>query len=184
MSDSKNIVNFPDHGAIEAEAALWVIRLENDKMSAESYAEFQAWQRRSPHHREALSRLTTLWSDFDILQDAASPSQENVGDGVKTSPIHAVPWRRLGAIAAGVLVMFGAAYWYSKGQYPASEPAGTLASTVRQHYETAVGTQKTVNLPDGSKVLINTDTSLDVAFSATGRDVYLRRGEAFFDVIH
>ena len=76
MSDSKNIVNFPDHGTIEAEAALWVVRLENDKMSADSYAEFQAWQRRSPAHREALSRLTTLWSDFDVLENLAPPLPE------------------------------------------------------------------------------------------------------------
>jgi len=184
MSDSKNIVNFPDPGTIEAEAALWVVRLENDKLSADSYAEFQAWQRRSPTHREALSRLTTLWSDFDILQDLASPLSENGGEGVKTPPARAIPWRGLGSVAAGAVVMLGAAFWYSNSHHPASKSAGTLASIVRQHYETAVGVQKTVTLPDGSKVLINTDTSLDVAFSTTRRDVYLRRGEAFFDVMH
>lgn len=186
MSDSKNIVNFPDPGTIEAEAALWVVRLDDGNMSAESYAEFQAWQRRSPYHREALSRLTTLWSDFDILQDTASPFHENDSSAgsVKAPPIRAVAWRRLGSIAAGAVVMLGAAYWYSKSHHPASKPADILASIVRQHYETAVGTQQTVNLPDGSKVSINTDTSLDVVFSATRRDVYLRRGEAFFDVVH
>ena len=185
MSDSKNIVNFPDPGAIEAEAALWAIRLDG-KMSADSYAEFQAWQRRSPHHREALSRLTTLWSDFDILENLASPLHENdiSGESAKTSLTRAIPWRGLGSIAAGAVVMLGAAFWYSKSHPPASKSVSTLASAVLQHYETAVGAQKTVNLPDGSKVLINTDTSLDVAFSAARRDVYLRRGEAFFDVTH
>ena len=186
MSDSKNIVNFPDHGAIEAEAALWVIRLENGKMSAESHAEFQAWQRRSPYHREALSRLTALWSDFDILDNLASPLPESdiSGGSGKTLPARAISWRGLGSIAAGAVMMLGAAFWYSKSHHPASKSVGTLASAVLQHYETAVGAQKTVNLPDGSKVLINTDTSLDVAFSAARRDVYLRRGEAFFDVTH
>ena len=186
MSDNKNIVNFPDHGTIEAEAALWVVRLENDKMSADSYADFQAWQRRSPAHREALSRLTTLWSDFDILENLASPLHENdiSGERAKPSLARAIPWRGLGSIAAGAVVMLGAAFWYSGSHRPASKPAVTLASIVRQHYETAVGIQKTVALPDGSKVLINTDTSLDVAFSAGRRDVYLRRGEAFFNVVH
>jgi len=186
MSDSKNIVNFPDHGTIEAEAALWVIRLENDKMSAESHAEFQAWQRLSPYHREALSRLTTLWSDFDILENLASQFRENdiFEESVKTSRTRAIPWRGMGSIAAGAIVMFGAAFWYSKNHHPAAKPVSTFATAAPQHYETAVGVQKAVNLPDGSKVLINTDTSLDVAFSASRRDVYLRRGEAFFDIVH
>src|SRR5436190_24294177 len=107
MSDSKNIVNFPDHGTIEAEAALWVIRLENGKISAENYAEFQAWHRRSPSHREALSRLTTLWSDFDILENLASPLPEISGESAKTSLTRAIPWRALGSIAAGAVVMLG-----------------------------------------------------------------------------
>src|SRR5438552_13150669 len=108
MSDSKNIVHFPDPGAIEAEAALWVVRLEG-KMSADSYAEFQAWQRRSPTHREALSRLTAMWSDFDILQDLASPLHENdiSGESAKASLIRAIPWRAMGSLAAGAVVMLG-----------------------------------------------------------------------------
>jgi len=184
MSDNKNIVNFPDPGTIEAEAALWVVRLENGKLSADAYAEFQAWQRRSPAHREALSRLTTLWSDFDILENLASPVPESdlSEGGAKTSPTF--PWRILGSIAASAVVMLGAAFWYANSHRPVSKSPVTLASIVRQHYETAIGAQKTVRLPDGSKVLINTDTSLDVAFSAGRRDVYLRRGEAFFDVVH
>ena len=186
MSDSKNIVNFPDHGTIEAEAALWVVRLENDKMSADSYAEFQAWQRRSPAHREALSRLTTLWSDFDVLENLAPPLPESdiSGESAKSPLTRAISWRGLGSIAASALVMLGGALWYAQSHRPAPKSVAVLAPAVLQHYETAVGAQKTVTLPDGSKVLINTDTSLDVAFSAAQREVYLRRGEAFFDVVH
>jgi len=186
MSDSKNIVNFPDHGTIEAEAALWVVRLENDKMSADSYAEFQAWQRRSPAHREALSRLTGLWSDFDILENLAPPLAEGdvSGEGAKPSLTRAISWRGLGSIVAGAVVMLGAALWYAQSHRPPAKSVAVLAPAVLQHYETAVGAQKTVTLPDGSKVLINTDTSLDVVLSVARRDVYLRRGEAFFDVVH
>jgi transmembrane sensor len=97
-------------------------------------------------------------------------------------PRRAIAW--LGAVAAGLVMMLGGAFWYSQSRLPAAKPAVVLASTIRQHYETPVGSQKTVTLADGSKVLINTDTSVDVAFSDTRRDVYLRRGEAFFDVVH
>jgi transmembrane sensor len=184
MSDSEKIVNFPDPGTIDAEAALWVIRLDDGKMSAESYAEFQAWQRQSPAHREALSRLTALWSDFDILQDPASPFRGNAGQDAKPSSVRAISWRGIGSIAAGIVVMLGGVFWYSQSHSPASKPVDALASMVRQHHETAVGAQETVSLPDGSKVLLNTDTSLDVVFSAGRRDVHLRRGEACFVVVH
>ena len=186
MSGSKNIVNFPDPATIEAEAALWVIRLDDGNISADSYAEFQAWQRRSPAHREALSRLTGLWSDFDILENLAPPLAEGdvSGEGAKPSLTRAISWRGLGSIAAGAVVMLGAALWYAQSHRPPAKSVAVLAPAVLQHYETAVGAQKTVTLPDGSKVLINTDTSLDVVLSVARRDVYLRRGEAFFDVVH
>lgn len=52
------------------------------------------------------------------------------------------------------------------------------------HYQTQVGEQRDVNLPDGSKVTLNTDTELRVRYSDKRRFIELKRGEALFAVKH
>jgi len=51
-------------------------------------------------------------------------------------------------------------------------------------YETAIGSQKKITLADGTSVILNTNSRLDVDFSDDRRDVHLVRGEAYFDVVH
>lgn len=49
-------------------------------------------------------------------------------------------------------------------------------------YRTSVGEQRAIELPDGSAIAINAESSIRVAYSEHGRDVYLSRGQAMFTV--
>ena len=51
-------------------------------------------------------------------------------------------------------------------------------------YTTAVGEQRTVGLPDGSTLLLNTDSDVRVELSRHLRRIELARGEALFSVAH
>jgi transmembrane sensor len=53
-----------------------------------------------------------------------------------------------------------------------------------QVMSTAVGQQRHLTLADGSRLTLNTNTLLAVKLTSRRRDVYLRRGEAHFDVVH
>lgn len=50
------------------------------------------------------------------------------------------------------------------------------------HYETLVGEQRDVILPDGSRMTLNTNTALTVRYSNSRRYIDLERGEALFSV--
>jgi transmembrane sensor len=52
------------------------------------------------------------------------------------------------------------------------------------HYETRIGEQRDVLLPDGSRVTLNTDTALKVRYSKARRYIEMQRGEALFAVKH
>jgi transmembrane sensor len=52
------------------------------------------------------------------------------------------------------------------------------------HYETHVGEQRDVLLSDGSRITLNTNTSLNVSYSRTRRYIDLEHGEAIFSVQH
>lgn len=52
------------------------------------------------------------------------------------------------------------------------------------HYETRVGEQRDVLLEDGSRVTLNTNTSLKVSYTKARRYIEMERGEALFAVKH
>ncbi|MEH0196546.1 FecR domain-containing protein [Caulobacter sp. CCNWLY153] len=51
-------------------------------------------------------------------------------------------------------------------------------------YETAVGERRTIALPDGSRITLNTATRLVTRFEGDRREVVLKAGEALFAVAH
>jgi transmembrane sensor len=82
----------------------------------------------------------------------------------------------------------------SKRYWPAAAAAvlilgvGAVILTARrpglQVMSTAVGQQRQVTLADGSRLTLNTNTLLAVKLTPQRRDIYLRRGEAHFTVVH
>lgn len=80
-------------------------------------------------------------------------------------------WHRWpAALAAGVA---GAAIAVTLGVYLHFAP---------DRYQTALGEQRDVTFPDGSRVTLNTDTSITVRYSASRRYIVMERGEALFAV--
>ncbi len=51
-------------------------------------------------------------------------------------------------------------------------------------YVTGAGQKSTVTLADGSRVILDANSTLDVAFAERQRAVRLLNGHAFFDVAH
>ncbi|MFD2427832.1 FecR family protein [Sphingobium scionense] len=58
-----------------------------------------------------------------------------------------------------------------------------LLGTV-DHYRTALGETRTVQLADGSRIHLNTNSSVEVALRDDIRQITLLKGEAQFDVAH
>jgi transmembrane sensor len=75
------------------------------------------------------------------------------------------------AVAASVLLAIGAG---GAAYFQFASP----------HYETHVGEQRDVLLADGSRITLNTNTSVVVRYSKARRYIELQRGEALFSVRH
>lgn len=171
---------------IAEEAAEWSISLKDG--DAKSKAAFAAWLRTSPEHVKEFLSIATLWDA--LLELAAQPSvaelvelaSANTNVVALTDPVISVPKalsettrskRRIipWSIAAGVAVMIvgGALTFIS----PPEDP---------NRYTTAIGEQMSLSLDDGSIVMINTQSTLRIAYSEDFRDIFLEKGEALFDV--
>jgi transmembrane sensor len=186
MTDKGRILTFPDTAAIEAEAAVWVARFDAGDVSAKDQASFQEWLNRSALHREAIAEYGKLWSEFDVLKlltdsDEAG-RQASARDNHAGMLERARPW--LAACAAAVIVAAAGGAVFFRPKPPQALARIEHRSPAPLFYETAIGGHKGITLADGSSIILNTNSRVNVNFSDTRRDIHLVRGEAYFEVVH
>lgn len=154
---------------IAAEASVWIANLHGPDRNRAMEDEFRAWQKRSPAHREAFEKMTDVWEDIPRTQSArAYVLAKGQGSAGASSRVRGWSWRWATAAGLAVMVAGGALVfqqWREQGVYI-----------------TAVGEQRSVLLDDGSRMLLNTDTQLRVAYDEKQRTVEIRGGEALFEV--
>lgn len=165
------IVRLKTQTQIDNEAAVWTWRLDSGELTPAERGELEAWLRLDARHRRTLEELSLTWSALDRL--VARARDEKI-------PAFAPPERRRrslrkayweAAAAAVLMVTIGATLWMMR------RPGVQVMST-------AVGQQRHFRLADGSELTLNTNTLLAVRLTAQRRVIYLRRGEAHFDVVH
>jgi transmembrane sensor len=157
------------------------------------------WLRRSPEHVDAFLRQQMLSTELrgldpdrtinvDALVERARaantvvpwPADKAWGSASTASPPSVSQTRhttasRFGIAAALVLSILGAALWWWIGTATPPQPLV---------YSTGIGQRQVLPLPDGSKVELNTQSSVQVLFSPTRREIRLLGGEALFEVRH
>ncbi|MGO4777015.1 FecR family protein, partial [Lysobacter sp. 2RAB21] len=125
-----------------------------------------AWLDASVAHRVAWLRMEYGWQRIDRLSALRSPRPRDASGTVLR---RLRSWPGMAAILA-VLVTGLLTLLY------------TVEST--QRYATEVGGHQVVTLSDGSRLELNTATELRVKIGARTREVWLDRGEAYFEIFH
>lgn len=158
--------------AVVVAAAVW-LGLRDRGMSEAETAEFIRWLEQDARHAEIFAELDDTWQGFDRLA-ALRPARAVGADPDLLAPRRRVHPRRrwqyaaLAAAAAIVAVMLVRPW--------------RPGAPERQSFATAVGAFQKVDLSDGSVVQLNTDSAIEVAFTAGERRVRLVRGEVLFQV--
>lgn len=168
MSEFPWYRNSPDAAIIAphvAERAVeWLIDLQGDDVSPQRVDEWRRWRSAHPDHERAWRRIELVRGKLTTL---SSPLGKAVAQAALTQPDSTQRRRVIGALA--VLVSAGVAAW-GIGEYT---PVREWASD----YRTGTGERRTIVLSDGSSVMLNTNTALDVRFSDVERRVKLIAGE-------
>jgi transmembrane sensor len=166
------IHQLPDMGKTEREAADWFARMNADDVSAADSTRFEAWLRAAAYNEKAYAELCATWTELR----KAGPLVRAVSFGQAMNAASTVPERSrrwlVGAVAATVGAIVLALGWNVYRQKEASQ------------FQTGIGEQAAVALPDGSSFDLNTNSRVQVYYSKRARVVYLERGEAFFKVAH
>jgi len=102
----------------------------------------------------------------------ALPGQAGVAGPARSARASGTGWRH--ALAAGALAVVAGLGW----------SAWQLGGRDQASYATAVGEVREVDLADGSRATLSSDSRLEVRMDRGARHVALVQGEAFFDVAH
>lgn len=177
-----NVYRLPDPERCLDEASEWLAKLDRGLDESET-REFQRWLAASRENHDTFMQVAELWDKMDILSRLADLFPPSAEKKPRPSPNLLAPG--LLAAAASVLLLVGAVLWQS-GALPGvlPLPESRMASNVDRLYETAIGEHSTVNLPDGSVLVLNTDSLVRVHYTAAHRLIELERGELNVQVAH
>jgi transmembrane sensor len=147
---------------VKLQAAQWIARQRSNLRSEEDMRDFRAWLAEDPAHGEAFEALTAVWDvagNYPVGMRSAPPTARTSGS------------RR--AVMAGLLAapVAGAAAYFT-----------LLPRAEARTYITKVGERRTIELPDSSQALLDTNSCMDVLFDRETRGVTLHYGRANFTV--
>lgn len=152
------------------EAAEWLATLQSGDAREEDYAGCRRWREQDARHEQAYRKVESLWQRFDGLneEDAAATTVNAVLAGER---------RRHRLRNSGVLAVLFTAL-VGLGTFTDTLPGRHMLAD----YHSGVGELRRIDLPDGSELLLNTDSAVDLAYSDGERRVHLRQGELWVDV--
>jgi transmembrane sensor len=162
----------PMNPQIAAEAAAWIAHMHGPNRTEETERDLLKWQALSSVHREAFEWCTDVWQDVARISNASALLGE-LPEGITAAwpgrkPRAPAPRARKYAAALALVGVIALALFL--------RPPGETA------YRTAVGEQRHIELEDGSRMFMNTDTRLRVTFNPTQRTIEVSSGEVFFEV--
>lgn len=196
---------------VEVAAAHWLVRRQ-EGLNAQEQAEYQHWLQQDEKHAQAIAELEEVWGDMDALpdddvqalqsglpqreerqprglppepQNLPTPDQRpvtaDIGRPSSRTPPPRIRWLetlvlfipRL-AVLLFMVTMLGAGWlgWESWQRKP----------TFVQAFQTERGQQRTIDLPDGSRLWLDAASRAEVALYRQRREVVLPQGQALFSV--
>lgn len=157
-----------DDTDIETQAITWVVRLTSGEISQHELSQFHAWRLADSRHESALNQARQLWVSLGtpLEHTALSGGPQDWSESEKRR--HFLRWQTMLPITALLLVMSGLGQtWLTHWRYDQS---------------TGVGEQRELQLDDGNRMWLDTDSAADLWKHAGQQFIRLARGEAFFDV--
>lgn len=153
----------PDPAEEPAEAArAWYLRIASGEASISEVAALRQWLAEDAAHQAAFDRARALWQGVGALVPPEAAARRRPAIGIVRRP------RMAGAfVATAALLLF-----------LAMPPVGWFMADHR----TGAGEIARLTLPDGTLAMLDTESAIDVDYSAGERRVTVRQGQAWFDV--
>lgn len=160
---------------IQQQAARWFARMQNAEPDHPERGKFEAWLMSSDLHAAAYLKFAALWDRFDNTNDL-----QTIASAVEAAKQHKEERNRklrrrlVQGISSVMLLAIGAVLGLQI--WTTHQPLMQMA------HSTEVGQIKTAVLNDGSELIINSNSELNILYYRDRRTVQLVRGEVIFNV--
>lgn len=162
---------------LRREAGEWFVIMNDENVSEDDEKEFRRWLARGALHRATYNRIASLHSAGKRVDWENLPPPKLVRGTAK----------RIWIATIGCVALIGFVAWRISGAPAFWSEAPQIVqnqSDASLQYSTAPGERREVSLPDGSRLTLDSDTSIRAWFRANERRLRLARGRARFDVAH
>ncbi|MEM8682508.1 MAG: FecR domain-containing protein [Pseudomonadota bacterium] len=171
-----NVVDMSqDESRLDA-AGHWVVRM-NEGLSSSQESALKAWLSEDLKNLDAFMEVAEVWDETACLARLAELFPEPRKRRI-------LPPRFAVATALALVLTFSAAslFFMSNLSFTGFSSSPATANGT-QHFETAIGEHSTAVLVDGTVVVLNTNSQIEVAYSDDARVVHLVRGEIHVEVV-
>ncbi|UTW44552.1 FecR domain-containing protein [bacterium SCSIO 12696] len=156
------------------QACAWVVRLRADNVAESVLEQFADWLTTTPQHRQAFDQVAEMWGDLGIASQlplsAVNPAQKaDTSEKPSSWLAKLFGWKPIGGLAVATAVAVAVTL-------------GVISPAQPDIYQTTVGESLAVTLDDGSKIELNTNSTLEVQYKDDLRWLHLVSGEAYFSV--
>jgi transmembrane sensor len=180
---------------IPEQAADWLVELSDPGLDERRRRQFMSWLKRSPQHIEEFLALAVLEQEIaeQPITLADLLAEFHRAEPAPVEPLFGAPAARAEALPSARRMHPGNR---RPGQrlvrWLAAAGVGAFALLLTQfihvdapavRHGTAIGEQRSVALADGSIVMLNTQSEVEVRMDRSTRHVSLLAGEAMFDVV-
>lgn len=156
--------------AVVRQAAQWCATVHGGQADAAELSACRRWRDERPEHELAYRRMEALWGGFDSAAYASPGAARRIISG-SLAPSPSLRARKTTVVLA--VAMLAAACLGLQ----LAPPAWLLAD-----HRSGAGEWRVVELPDHSRVTLNTDSAIDVRYDGARRLIELRRGEILVEV--
>lgn len=164
------------------QACEWIARIDRELQEDEQVA-LQQWLAASPLNQQVLFEVAKLWDKMDALSRLSALFGTVEPQQVEKNSQTKRPFRALAIAASTATLLLLGSLLYRNEVLPIVNPSSSIAS-MQATYQTRVGENTTIELPDSSKLVLNTNSFVVVRYSAAARVIELQRGEINIDVAH
>jgi transmembrane sensor len=144
----------------------WLVELQGGAAPPRLIEDWVAWRAAHPHHEQAWQRIESVSGKLQFL---SSPFNSAIAQAALAPPRAGHRRRVIKGLA--VSLFLGGALWGVGEKLPLREWTAD--------YRTAVGERRTIVLADGTQLVLNTDSAVDIRFNDGERRVKLIAGEIF-----
>lgn len=155
---------------IVRQAAQWMARLWSDEVTADDVAACSQWRGQRHEHELAWQRMQAVGQKFAEVPDVAGRQ------ALKAAPEKLQLMRRKSLKILGMMLFAGGAAELGRR----TEAWQALSSD----YASGVGEIKEVVLDDGTQLVLNTNSAVDVVYTDNARRIELRFGEIMITTAH